>query len=549
MRLTVNLKKSIKYSKIILALLIAVLFISALFIVSCKKNTITADQTTVVTRGDIIQSIDVSGNVESGQSKNLSLPASGKVLKSVEKGDFLKKGDVLLEIDNRKTKLVVSQAQENIKVAEIALKVAGINYKGALDANHVAIQIAQENNKLAEQATGNAFNNLENTNGAGDASIESAGTALVNAHNTTNASIESARTTLVNAQNSYNASINQAQTALDEANYQLNVAKNNSGVTNVALSQYEAAAANAQASYNTAVNTATSSLSSATTAFNSAGASATAAVDSAAAAVDSSEAQARLSSESAEGAYAQALVNQSVTYWNTVSSLEQAEKQISATIENINTTQVQINLAKINLDIASIELENSVIIMPFDGLIQNVNFKEGEYLSPALAAVTVISNEFEINIDIEETDIGKIKKGQDVDIVLDAYPDEKIKGVVDKISPISKNIAGVISFQVTILPKDAKPGLLLQGISANATIYISKIENVILVPSLAVFEENGKSIVWTLNEKNEPIAKEVKTGASDFKNTEIISGINEGDKVLLTKPVQSSSPLSFMNSN
>jgi HlyD family secretion protein len=549
MRLTVNLKKSIKYSKIILALLIAVLFISALFIVSCKKNTITADQTTVVTRGDIIQSIDVSGNVESGQSKNLSLPASGKVLKSVEKGDFLKKGDVLLEIDNRKTKLVVSQAQENIKVAEIALKVAGINYKGALDANHVAIQIAQENNKLAEQATGNAFNNLENTNGAGDASIESAGTALVNAHNTTNASIESARTTLVNAQNSYNASINQAQTALDEANYQLNVAKNNSGVTNVALSQYEAAAANAQASYNTAVNTATSSLSSATTAFNSAGASATAAVDSAEAAVDSSEAQARLSSESAEGAYAQALVNQSVTYWNTVSSLEQAGKQISATIENINTTQVQINLAKINLDIASIELENSVIIMPFDGLIQNVNFKEGEYLSPALAAVTVISNEFEINIDIEETDIGKIKKGQDVDIVLDAYPDEKIKGVVDKISPISKNIAGVISFQVTILPKDAKPGLLLQGISANATIYISKIENVILVPSLAVFEENGKSIVWTLNEKNEPIAKEVKTGASDFKNTEIISGINEGDKVLLTKPVQSSSPLSFMNSN
>jgi HlyD family secretion protein len=511
MRQGLNLKKNMHYSKIVPILLIVVLSISTVFILSCKKSAV-AVETVTVTRGDITQSVDVSGNVEAGQSKNLSLPASGKVLKSVEKGDFLKKGDVLIEIDNRKTKLVVSQAQENIKIAEIAMQVAEINYKSALDANHVAIQIAQENNKLAEQSTGNALNNLENTNGVGSASIESA------------------RITLTNAQNSYNASLNQAQTALDEANYQLNAAKNGS-LTKVLLSQYEAAAGNAQAAYNKAVTTATSSL------------------NSAAAAVASSEAQAQLSGETAEGAYAQALINQSVAYWNTVSSLELAEKQISATVENIKNTQSQINLAKINLDIASIDLENSIITMPFDGLVQNVNFKEGEYLSPALAAVTVISNDFVINADIEETDISKIKKGQDVDIVLDAYPDEKIKGIVDKILPISKNTAGVISFQVTILPKDAKPDLLLPGISANATIYISKIENVILVPSLAVFEENGKSYVWILNEKNESVQKEIKTGASDFENTEIKSGINEGDKVFLSKPDKKSNALSFMGSN
>ena len=89
----------------------------------------------------------------------------------------------------------------------------------------------------------------------------------------------------------------------------------------------------------------------------------------------------------------------------------------------------------------------------------------------------------------------------------------------------------------------------MPGISANATIYISKIENVILVPSLAVFEENGKSYVWILNEKNESLQKEVKTGASDFENIEIKSGINEGDKVFLSKPVQKSNALSFMGSN
>ena len=515
MLLTANFKKSRNYSKIISALLIIFLCVSTIFILSCKKNTVAAE-TAIVMRGDIIQSVDVSGNVEALQSKNLSLPASGKVLKSIEKGDFLKKGDVLLEIDNRKTKLMVSQAQENIKVAETALKVAQINYKSALDANHVAVQIAQLENDSAQKAAEEAQSSIENTDTSG------------------NASIENAQLALKKAQDSFNFSIAQAQLSLDQANDQLSTVRsrdNSSVAATDKLTQLEYSGENADLSYNSTVASATDSL------------------NSAAASLNQADEQARNNSENAQNAYEQALISQSKTYWNTLSSLEQAKKQISATIENINSTQSQINLAKINLDIASIDLENSVILMPFDGLVQNVNFKEGEYLSPAPAAVTVISNDFSIKTDIEETDIGKIKKGQDVDIILDAYPEEKIKGIVDKISPISKSTAGVISFEVTILPKDAKPDLLLPGISANATIYISKIENVILVPSLAVFEEGAKSYVWILNEKNESIQKEVKTGASDFENTEIKSGVNEGDKVLLSKPEQNNNPISFMGSN
>jgi RND family efflux transporter MFP subunit len=503
-------KKRSNYFKILILFSILFFLISTAYItVSCKKNT-AVPETATVKRTDIIQSIDISGNVDASQSKNLSLPSSGKVLKSVEKGDFLKKGDVLIEIDNRKTKLLVSQAQENIKIAESSLALAKINYKNALDANHIAIQVAQENNNLARQSAENAFKTLENTNGLGSTSIESAQTALTN------------------AQNSYNASINQAKTALDQANYQLSVAKNNN-VTGVTLSQYEAAAANAQASYNTAVNNATSS------------------INSAAEAVASSEAQAKLNSESAEGAYKQALINQSVTYWNTLSSLEQAQKQISATLESINSAQEQVNLAKINLDIASIELENSVILMPFDGYVQTVNFKEGEYLSPGLTAVSVISNDFLIKADVEETDIGKIKTGQDVDISLDAFPDEKIKGTVEKISPVSKNTAGVISFQITIKPLDAKPGILMFGLSANATIYTSKVENVLIIPSLAVFEENNKNYVWMLNDKKEAVKVEVETGLSDLENTEIKSGLKEGDIILLSKPEVTKNSISLFN--
>ncbi|MCL6087853.1 MAG: biotin/lipoyl-binding protein [Actinobacteria bacterium] len=241
-------KKFGNYFKVLILILIFFLTLSSVWLFSCRK-TQSVPETAVALRGDIVQSVDVSGNVDSSQEKKLSLPASGKVLKSVEMGDTVKKGNILIEIDSRKTKLLISQAQENIKVADSSLKLAEVNYKAALDANHVAIQVAQENNKLAQQASDNALNNLENTNGAGNEAIDSANTNLSNAKNQSDISIHNALKTLQDAQNSYNSSINQAQTALDQAKYQLSKTSG-SGSNNLQLSQYEAAVANAQAAYN-----------------------------------------------------------------------------------------------------------------------------------------------------------------------------------------------------------------------------------------------------------------------------------------------------------
>lgn len=499
MQHAIKTKKSKNIYKIILPVLLLLLVCSS-YMFSCKKN-ISVPETAVVSRGDIVLTVESSGNVDTALSKNLSFPFSGKVLKSVKKGDMIKKGNTLIEIDNRKTIFLVEQAKENIKIAESSLKIAKINFKGALDANHIATQSAQKNNELYQQLSDNAHKNLENTNIASDASIESAATALKN------------------AQDSFNTSISQAQTAINNANEQLRIdrqEKNILGDSRIVAD--ENAVSSAVASYNSTL------------------AAATASVNSAAAALNLAKEQARLNSESAEGAYAQALINQSIAYWNTLSSLEQAGRQISSTMESIKTAEIQVNLAKINLDITSLELENSRIIMPFDGFIQTVNVSEGEYLSPYVIAATVISDEFVVKTDIEETDIGKIKKGQEADITLDAYPDEKIKGIVDSVSPISKNTAGVISFQITIKPEKSKLELLKYGISANITIYTGKFENVLLVPSLAVFEENDKSYVWIADENDKPLKTEVKTGASNFENIEIKSGLKEGDEVFLSKP-------------
>ncbi len=489
-----------KALKFLYCFLAFILIFTGMSLTACRKET-TSIETVKAVRSTISQVVDTTGNVDSSEYKNLSIPSSGRVIKSVQKGDSVKKGEMLIEIDGRRTELLISQTEENIAIAEGSLKMAKLNYQNALDANHVAVQLSKDNNDMAAQ------------------SVKSALTALENANNLGSASIQTANISLANAQDSYNQTISQAKTALEQADYQLSTAKNN-GLTGVALAQYESAVANARASYNSAV------------------AAAEASIDSAASAIGQAEASARSGSENAEEAYNQALISQSVTYWNTIASLEQAESQIKAALESISTAETQVEIAKINLEIAQLDLENTSIKMPFDGIVQNINFTEGEYLTPGISAVTVFSSEFEIKTNIEESDISKIKTGQKAEIIFDAYPDEIFIGEVEEVSRISNNLAGVITFPVAIKITDEKKDLLMYGISANITIFISESSDILVVPSISIFEENGKSFVYLYDpsKKEGFTIKEVTTGVSDFENTEIISGLSEGEEIFLIKP-------------
>jgi len=131
---------------------------------SCRSGSAEDIETFKVTRGDIIQTITSSGFVDASQQKNYSLQTSGEVLKSLKKGELFKKGDVILEVDNSRTQLLIEQAEENLKIAENSLELAKLSYKQALDSNHISIQLAGENAKLSEQAAQNAMISLNNAN-------------------------------------------------------------------------------------------------------------------------------------------------------------------------------------------------------------------------------------------------------------------------------------------------------------------------------------------------------------------------------------------------
>ena len=138
---------------------------------------------------------------------------------------------------------------------------------------------------------------------------------------------------------------------------------------------------------------------------------------------------------------------------------------------------------------------------------------------------------FQIEVDIPEADIAKVKLQDPVEISLDAFPDEIFTGKVIKIDPAETIIQGVVYYKVTV-GFDKTDKRIKSGMTAEVEIITKQKENVLLIPQRAVLIKNGKEMVRVLDE-GEIKEVEVKTGIrGEEGKIEILSGLKEGDKVI-----------------
>lgn len=121
-------------------------------------------------RGDILQIIATTGSVDSKTQNKYTMQVSGEIISALEKGDSFKEGDVLVKVDNSEGLLQLEKIEKNLKLSEISLKAAKLNYQKALDANHITIQLADLNTEKAEESTKSALDSLENANEKGESS-------------------------------------------------------------------------------------------------------------------------------------------------------------------------------------------------------------------------------------------------------------------------------------------------------------------------------------------------------------------------------------------
>ncbi len=173
------------------------------------------------------------------------------------------------------------------------------------------------------------------------------------------------------------------------------------------------------------------------------------------------------------------------------------------------------------------------LLAPLDGLIIVKNVVPGQVVT-AGDSVLVMSDHLIVNTQVDETDIGRVRLGQEVKIALDAYPQQPFGGKVTRIAFESKTVNNVTIYEVEVTP-DKVPDFMRSGMTANVTFLADRRHDVLLVPAEALRLEDGKASVLVLDAKaaggsrKEPIT----VGLSDGKSSEVLSGLSEGETVLI----------------
>ena len=226
------------------------------------------------------------------------------------------------------------------------------------------------------------------------------------------------------------------------------------------------------------------------------------------------------------------------------SELDQAESTYRSDLAQINSAKAQISQYQASLKTALTNLGYTKIIAPVDGTVISREIDLGQpvaasFQAPQLFTIAQDLTEMQIEVNVSEADIGKVKEGQDVTYTLDGYADSLFTGKVTQVRLASTTTSNVVTYSVIVDVKneDLK---LKPGMTANVSIITNKRENVLCIPNMAMkftpstdgtkYEKQG---IWLL-EKNKPVRHEIKTGAGDDDFTELISDDIKEDDLIIT---------------
>jgi RND family efflux transporter MFP subunit len=192
--------------------------------------------------------------------------------------------------------------------------------------------------------------------------------------------------------------------------------------------------------------------------------------------------------------------------------------------------------AEANVDYAKVQLSYTNIIAPTNGVVASISTQEGETVAAMFAAPTFVTiidlNRLEVQAYVDETDIGKISKDQQVEFTVDTYANAKFKGVVSTIYPKAVIVDNVVNYVSIIEITDKQGKLLRPEMTTTVDIITKSIENALTIPGKAVTRKSGQSIVYLL-ENEKLVERKVTTGEQGKIYTQITSGLKENERVIL----------------
>ena len=223
--------------------------------------------------------------------------------------------------------------------------------------------------------------------------------------------------------------------------------------------------------------------------------------------------------------------------------------QSGSRIEEIQLAEAQVQEAIGNLRAVEVQQEDTLIRAPFSGTITQKFANEGAFVTPTTSAseatsatstaIVALAEGLEITAEVPEVDIHQLRVGQPVEIRADAYPDQKFTGRVRLIAPEAVVKQNVTSFQVriTLVSGQSK---LLSGMNVDVTFLGDQIKGAIVVPTVAIVTKAGKTGVLVPDAQNQPQFRPVTLGVAVNDQTQVLDGLQPGEKVFTDIPPNSS---------
>jgi HlyD family secretion protein len=491
-----------------------------------EKNKPPVYETADVVKGKLKQTVDVTGKIESLNDISLRFEMPGTIEKlNVKEGDSVKEGQVLASLKMAELNAAVAQAEANL--------------------NKILAGSTDEDKQYYAAAVDSA-----------KASLEQAMADEVNTRNTLIVAIQASLPRL-------DDSLTQADNILGIDNVNANtdfktlLSVQNPSLLGVTTADYAEAKRRRDVARNLALNLAS--------------VNATASVDEVVPAIDSAfiafnqllaHVSEVLKNTVTNGSFTQAVLDGKKTIIEgTRTTLATQYTQFVAASQSVSNTKslISVRKAAYNQALASYQSkikpprevdvapyraalsqalasrDKATIHAPIDGVLTKVNKKIGETVSSAEIIFNLLSPHYEVDVDIPETDVSKIKVSDKAEITLDAFGDEvKFSGQIISIDPGSTEVQDVVYYKVAVSLDDTdKP--IKPGMTANVSINAAEKDNVLSIPSRSIrTRDDGTKFVRVLENGN-VVEKDIAIGMkANEGRVEVVSGLNEGDKVVLS---------------
>lgn len=221
------------------------------------------------------------------------------------------------------------------------------------------------------------------------------------------------------------------------------------------------------------------------------------------------------------------------------------EQGLETKRQDVKLYKAQLESNRIALALAQRQLGYTKVFAPIDGVVADRKVQIGQIISSGVTnvgggtTVMLLSDISKIFVlaAVDESNVGLVALDQPVEITVDAYPRMKFEGRVDRIGVKGLNTSNVVTFEVRVEVLSEKKDLLKLAMTANVTIVVADKQDVLMAPVTSIVREKAETFVQLAKADGSAGEKRpVQTGISDGEHIEIVSGLQEGEDIIVYSP-------------